>query len=60
MNSMSAERASSRANRLNAWRYHRNAQAYRVGEHRVWDGPEHAAWLAAKRVEIEADRHPPS
>jgi carbonic anhydrase/acetyltransferase-like protein (isoleucine patch superfamily) len=27
-----------RANRLNAWVYHRNAQAYRRGDHRAWDG----------------------
>lgn len=51
-----AERDSARANRLNAWQYHRNAQAYRAGNHRIWDGREHAAWLAAKREEIEADR----
>ena len=51
-----AERDSARANRLNAWQYHRNAQAYRVGNHRIWDGPEHLEWLAAKRDEIEADR----
>ncbi len=51
-----AERDCSRENRLNAWLYHRNAEAYRRGEHRVWDGPEHRAWLLAKRAEVEADR----
>jgi len=43
-------------NRLNAWVYHRNAAAYRRGDHRAWDGPDYAAWLAAKRAEIEAGR----
>jgi len=51
-----AERDSARANRLNAWLYHRNAQAYRRGEHRAWDGPEFEAWREAKRAEVEADR----
>ncbi len=50
-----AERDSTRSNRLNAWQYHRNAQAYRSGDHRTWDGPEYKAWLDAKRAEIEAD-----
>ncbi|MCH2172245.1 gamma carbonic anhydrase family protein [Myxococcota bacterium] len=50
-----ADRSSARANRLNAWVYHRNAEAYRRGDHRVWSGPEHQAWLAAKTAEIETD-----
>lgn len=50
------ERDSRRANRLNAWQYHRNARAYARGEHRAWDGPEYAAWLRAIRAEIEEDR----
>jgi carbonic anhydrase/acetyltransferase-like protein (isoleucine patch superfamily) len=50
-----AQRDSARANRLNAWLYHRNAQFYREGNHRAWDGPEYEAWLKAKRAEIEAD-----
>jgi carbonic anhydrase/acetyltransferase-like protein (isoleucine patch superfamily) len=49
------QRDSARANRLNAWLYHRNAQFYREGKHRAWDGPEHAAWLKAKKAEIETD-----
>jgi carbonic anhydrase/acetyltransferase-like protein (isoleucine patch superfamily) len=48
-------RDSARANRMNAWLYHRNAQAYRRGEHRAWDGPEYREWLAAKQREVEAD-----
>ena len=43
-------------NRLNAWQYHRNAQAYLSGNHRAWDGREYEAWLDEKRSEIEADR----
>jgi carbonic anhydrase/acetyltransferase-like protein (isoleucine patch superfamily) len=50
------ERDCTRANRLNAWLYHRNAQAYRRGDHRAWDGPEYDAWLAAKREQVETDR----
>lgn len=50
------ERDSRRANRLNAWLYHRNAQAYARGEHRAWDGPEHAHWLEVMRAEVAADR----
>ncbi len=50
-----AERDSSRENRLNAWKYERNARGYRRGEHRAWDGPEYRAWLAAKTAEIDAD-----
>ena len=51
-----AERDSSKPNRMNAWQYHRNAEAYRRGDHRAWDGPEYDAWLKAKLAEIEADR----
>ena len=48
-------RDASRDNRLNAWLYHRNADHYRRGLHRAWDGPEYDAWLAAKRGEIARD-----
>jgi len=50
------ERDSSRANRMNAWLYHYNAEATRRGEHRAWDGPEFEAWREAKRAEVAADR----
>jgi len=50
-----AERESARANRMNAWLYHRNALAYRRGQHRAWDGPEFEAWRRAKQAEIDAD-----
>lgn len=49
------ERDSARENRLNAWLYHRNADHYRRGLHRAWDGPEYEAWLAAKREEVARD-----
>ena len=45
-----------RANRLNAWHYHRNAQAYLRGEERAWEGDDYIAWLAAKQLEIDEDR----
>jgi len=51
-----AARDHSRDNRMNAWLYHRNAEAYRRGEHRAWDGPDFEAWRRAKREEIDADR----
>jgi carbonic anhydrase/acetyltransferase-like protein (isoleucine patch superfamily) len=47
------ERDSTTPNRMNAWNYHRNAQAYRSGDHRAWDGPEYRAWLADKLRELE-------
>jgi carbonic anhydrase/acetyltransferase-like protein (isoleucine patch superfamily) len=50
------ERDSVRTNRMNAWLYHYNAQAYRRGEFRVWEGPEFDAWRAAKQAEVDADR----
>ncbi len=55
-----AERDNHRANRLNAWQYHRNAEFTRSGNHRCWDGPEYEAWLAEKKREIEQDRDLPS
>ena len=50
------ERDSARANRLNAWQYHRNAQAYEAGNHRAWDGPEYRAWLEDLQTAVETDR----
>lgn len=49
------ERDSTRANRMNAWLYHRNAEAYARGDQRAWDGPEFEAWRTAKLAQIEAD-----
>lgn len=54
-----AQRDNRRANRLNAWQYHRNAEFTRSGNHRCWDGPEYEAWLAEKKREIEEDRDLP-
>src|SRR5262245_52471766 len=48
-------RDAARENRLNAWLYHRNADHYRRGLHRAWDGQEYEAWLAAKRAEVAQD-----
>ena len=50
-----AQRDSARANRLNAWQYHRNAELTRNGEQRAWSGAEYASWLAEKRAEVESD-----
>ena len=50
------QRDSRHENRLNAWQYHRNAQAYLAGDHRAWAGQEYEAWLAEKRAEVEADQ----
>jgi carbonic anhydrase/acetyltransferase-like protein (isoleucine patch superfamily) len=50
------ERDSARANRMNAWLYHYNAEATRRGEFRAWEGPEFEAWRAAKQIEVDADR----
>jgi carbonic anhydrase/acetyltransferase-like protein (isoleucine patch superfamily) len=49
------ERDSSRANRMNAWVYHYNAEATRRGEQRAWEGPEFQAWRAEKLAQVEAD-----
>lgn len=51
------ERDSSRANRKNAWLYHRNAQHYQKGQHRAWDGPEFERWRTEldKKIELDAD-----
>lgn len=45
-----------RANRMNAWQYHRNAQAYARGEHRAWEGADYTRWLEGMRAEVESDR----
>jgi hypothetical protein len=50
-----AQRDSARANRINAWVYHRNAQSTRSGDQRAWTGDEYASWLAAKRAEVDRD-----
>jgi carbonic anhydrase/acetyltransferase-like protein (isoleucine patch superfamily) len=50
-----AQRDSARANRMNAWLYHRNAQRTRAGDQRAWTGDEYARWLVAKRADVERD-----
>ena len=49
------ERDSARENRLNAWQYHRNAQAYARGDHRTWTGTEYEDWLRDLRAQVEQD-----
>lgn len=46
---------SAKANRMNAWFYHRNAQAYRRGEHRVWAGSEFEQWSAELWAKVQSD-----
>ena len=46
------ERDSTVANRMNAWNYHRNAEAYQRGEHRAWDGAGFRTWVWAKLREL--------
>ena len=46
------QRNSTAENRLNAWHYHRNAQAYKRGEQRAWDGAEYERWRDQKRREL--------
>jgi len=50
-----AQRDSARANRLNAWQYHRNAECTRRGDQRAWTGAAYAQWLACKRAEVDRD-----
>ena len=50
-----AQRDSARANRLNAWVYHYNAERTRRGHQRAWTGDEYARWVEQKTAEIERD-----
>jgi len=49
------QRDSARENRLNAWLYHRNAQAYLRGDHRSWEGEEFERWKAQIWAQIQRD-----
>ena len=49
------ERENRHSNRLNAWHYHYNAQAYLKGNHRAWTGPEYVEWRKQKESEIAED-----
>ena len=49
------ERDSARANRLNAWIYHRNSRFYAAGAHRAWDGADFRDWRASLVDLIEKD-----
>jgi len=46
------ERDSTVANRMNALNYQRNAEAYRDGEHRAWDGDAFRTWAWEKLREL--------
>ena len=50
------QRDSAAENQLNAWNYYRNAQAFRQGEHRAWDGEEFKAFTRKKRQELGLDK----
>ncbi len=50
-----AGRDASRANRLNAWHYHRNAQHYKQGRHRAWTGREFEIWIEEIERKLETD-----
>lgn len=49
------ERDMARENRLNAWLYHRNADHYRRGLHRAWEGPEYEVWLVDIQARVASD-----
>ena len=49
------ERDNRRPNRINAWQYHRNAQAYREGQHRAWSGETYERWLRQIQEEVAED-----
>jgi carbonic anhydrase/acetyltransferase-like protein (isoleucine patch superfamily) len=49
-----ATRDSRLPNRINAEFYKRNAECYRQGNHRAWDGPEFEAWFAATMQQLQA------
>jgi carbonic anhydrase/acetyltransferase-like protein (isoleucine patch superfamily) len=48
-------RDAARENRMNAWLYHRNAQHYRDGKHRAWEGPEFDRWYAEMQARVARD-----
>lgn len=50
------EQDNARANRMNAWLYHRNAEFTRRGQTRAWVGEEYETWRKAKQAEVDADR----
>lgn len=50
-----AERDSARANRKNAWVYHRNAQAFARGDYRAWTGEDYESWLEELEKKLSTD-----
>ncbi|MEM7095483.1 MAG: gamma carbonic anhydrase family protein [Actinomycetota bacterium] len=49
------ERDNARANRINAWMYHRNAEFYAAGRHDAWSSGDFEAWRDAKLAEVATD-----
>jgi carbonic anhydrase/acetyltransferase-like protein (isoleucine patch superfamily) len=49
------QRDNARDNRWNAWNYHRNAAAYRNGEHRAWSGDDYRAFGRDIKKKIAED-----
>ena len=49
------QRDCARDNRMNAWQYWRNAQAYRIGNHRAWEGADYERWVVEIRAQIDRD-----
>jgi len=45
-----------RENRMNAFAYQRNADAYRRGDHRAWQGDDYRKFLAEKLRDLEQGR----
>ncbi len=43
------------ANRINAEFYMLNADAYKAGNHRAWDGPEFQGWMAETMARLAAE-----
>lgn len=52
---LKTERDNSKANRFNAWMYHRNAQFYADGRHDAWSSEDFEEWMQAKQAEIATD-----
>ncbi len=50
-----AERDSARANRKNAWVYHRNAQAFARSDYRAWTGEDYESWLEELEKKLSTD-----
>ena len=52
---MIATRNNRLPNRINAEFYMRNAECYRVGNHRAWAGPDFEAWFAVTMQRLQGE-----